>query len=879
MRIWRELRYLVRKLNRARAEQELEEELRTHIELETRDKIERGLGPEEARDAARRAFGGIVNAKEKSRAVWGLGSIEACWQDLRFGVRMLWKTPGFAFVAMATLALGIGANTAVFSVVNAVLLRPLPFPEPDRLMMLRQVRTKIGMTGMDHSYLNFSDYRSQNKVFESMAAFTDESAAVLVGEAPERIGGLFVSQDFFRTLRTQMQLGRDFTPGDEQPGSESIIISHAFWQTRLGGRRDIIGQRILVNEKQKIVIGVTPANFSPTIIAVEANFFHPLNPKGGMETQRGASYLQVLGRLHPAVGVAQAEAEMKIIAAGLEKQYSDMNAGKSVNLISAREYVIGGMGYTLIILLGAVGFVLLIACANVANLQLARAAVRSRETAIRAALGASRGRIIRQLLTESLALSILGGLLGLGLAAWWTDLITKFVPGEIPRVGEAGIDKTVLLFSLGLSIATGVLFGLAPALQSSRNDLNDVIKEGARNAAGGPVRNLFRSALIVGELALSLTLLIGAGLMINSFQRLRQASPGFQAQGLLTASLSLPGSRYSKKEQQIEFYRTVVERISNLPGVESAGAIYPLPYSGGGITATFTIDGQPEPERGARPRAGGRIITPGYIQTMKIPLIRGRLFTEQDHRDAPKVLLINEILARRFFPDQDPIGRRLKLGLNNINGEIVGVVGDVRDRALNREAAPEFYTPYTQLPMDSMPVVARVKSGDPLDLGAAARKVIKEIDPTLPVYEIRTMENRVSDSLIRERFSLTLLSCLAGLALGLAVVGVFSVMSFLVTQRTHEIGVRAALGAQRRDILRLIIGQAMKLTMMGIGIGLALAFALTRVMKEFLYQVSTTDPATYLIVTLVLITVALGACWIPARRATRVDPILALRSE
>jgi putative ABC transport system permease protein len=879
MKIWRELKYLVRKLNRRRAERELEEEIRTHMEFETREKIEAGLRPEDARDAARRAFGGVASAKERTRAVWGFGAIDAFRQDLRFSLRSFLKTPGFTFVALLTLALGIGANTAVFSVVNAVLLRPLPFPEPERLVTVLGHRTKTGLVGTSHSYLNFSDFRSQNTMFEMMTAFESGDSTLLIGQEPERIGGLTVSADFFRMWGAKMELGRDFIAGDEQPGNESVIISHALWQKRMNGSQDVIGRRILLNEKQMTVIGVTPAGFRFPFAPENASFYRTLNPNGGMETQRGANYLDVIGKLKPGVSLAQAEAEMRTIASSLEEQYKDLNAGKSVKLTPAHEQLVGDLRPALLILLGAVGFVLLIACANVANLQLARAAGRGRETAIRAALGASRGRIIRQLLTESLALSVLGGLLGIAVAVGFTEMIGRYVPEGVPRISETGIDKRVLLFSFALSIVTGALFGLAPALQGSRHELNDALKEGARSAAGGPARNRFRNALIIAELALSLTLLISAGLLINSFNRLRQASPGFNPQGLLTASVSLPDVRYPKDEQQVDFYRRAVERLSNLPGVESVGAIYPLPYGDGGLTVSFTVDGQPEPDRGARPRVAGRIITPDYIRSMRIPLLKGRLFTEKDDAAAPKVLLINETLAKRFFPDQNPLGRRLNVGLNDIKGEIVGVVGDVRDRALNRDPMPEFYTPYTQVPMGSMSFVARLRSGDPTALGAALRGAIGGIDLSLPVYHTRSMESRVSDSLVPQRFSMSLLTALAGLALVLAVVGVFSVMSFLASQRTHEIGVRTALGAQRGDILRLIIGQAMKLTMAGIAIGLALSFALTRLMKDALYQVTATDPATFLIVSLLLVGVALAACWLPARRASRVDPIQALRSE
>src|SRR5262245_3951643 len=857
---------------------DIEEELRVHVELETETNIEREMTPEEARAAALKSFGNLGRNIERGYDTRGGGWLETLWQDLRYGLRMMLKNPGFTTIAVLTLTLGIGANTAVFSVVNAVLLRPLPFPHPERLIMVMGVRAKTG-AGDAFYYLNFADYRSRNTVFEALTAFSDDDATLLEGEYPERISGLIVSDDFLRALGAGLKIGRGFTTSDEQPGAESIIVSHGLWQRRMGGDPNVVGRRIMLNGKPRTVIGVTPANFIFTFVRQQWDFFRPFDPKGNMEVQRGAGYLQILGRLKPGVAIERAEAEMRTIASNLDEQYKNFNAGKSVRLISAHEFLVGDFNYTLLVLLGAVGFVLLVACANVANLQLARAAGRGRETAIRAALGASRRRIIRQLLTESLVLSIVGGLIGLLLAAICTDLIVKFVPTDIPMINEIGIDKTVLVFSLGLSVLATALFGLAPALRGSRLDLNEVLKDAGRSATGGQGGSRLRSLLIVAEVALALTLLIGAGLLIKSFQRLRHTSPGFDPQRVLTASVSLPSVKYSNETQKAEFYRQTIERISNIPGVEAVGAIYPLPYSDGGLSSVFTIVDQPDPGPGARPRAAGRMITPGYIRTMGIPLIKGRLFTYQDDADAPKVMLINETLARRFFPGQDPIGKRLKLGLNGINGEIVGVLGDVRDRALNKGAEPEFYLPYTYMMTGSMSITARVKTGDPMNLIASLRAAMKEIDKDLPVYQARTMESRVSDSLTRQRFSMTLLTALAGLALALAVAGIYSVISSLVAQRTHEIGIRTALGAQRRDVMGLILGQGIKLTMLGLSVGLVLSFTLTRLMGEFLYQVKPTDPMTFVVIPLILAGVALAACWIPARRATKVDPLVALKYE
>ena len=801
------------------------------------------------------------------------------WQDARYGAQMLLKNPGFTLIAVITLGLGIGANTAVFSVVNAVLLRPLPYPDPERLVKLMQVRTATGLVESDHSYLNFSDYMSRASAFEAIVAYADDDATLLEGETPEHIEGLTVSSGFFGMLGVKMQLGRGFARSDEQPGGDSVIVGYSLWQRRLGGDPKVIGRRLRLDGRERTIIGVTGRNFRFPFVNQEMDFFRPFDPKGAMEVQRGAGYIEVLGKLKPGVTIEQAEAEIRKIASALEQEYKEDNTGRSASLVSAHRVLVGNLNSTLFVLLGAVGFVLLIASANVANLQLARATVRGREMAIRAALGASRWRIVRQLLTESLVLSISGGLAGLLIAVWCSDLIATFIPANIPRINEIEPDRAVLGFSFGLSMLTGILFGLAPALQSSRPDLNKALKEGGRSGTAGHGRNRLRSLLIVSEVALSLVILVGAGLLIKSFQRLRHTNPGFDSRSVLTASISLDSVKYPKVKQQAEFYRQLIDRASRIPGVEAAGAIMPLPYSNSGLTTSFTVEGEPDAGPGARPRAGGRIITPDYMRAMGIPLIKGRLFTDYDGDQTAKVLLINETLARRFFPGKDPIGRRLHLGINDINGEIVGVVGDVRDRALNREALPEYYVSYLQVPLSSMSITARTRTGDPLDLAASLRAAVRELDKDLPIYQVQSMERRVSDSMTRQRFSMALLTVLAGLGLALAVVGILSVMSYLVAQRTHEIGIRTALGAQRLDILRLVVAQGMKLALIGIALGLVLSLALTRLINEFLYQVKATDTMTYVVVSLILAGAALAACWVTAWRATRIDPMIALRSE
>jgi putative ABC transport system permease protein len=802
------------------------------------------------------------------------------WQDIKYGIRVLLKNPGVTFVAVLALALGIGANTAIFSVVNAVLLRPLPYDKPEQLMVVLSVNAKRGLTQQSFSFLNFADYRSQNNSFEALTAYTSASAALAEGQSPEQVQGVSATADVFKVLGTKALLGRTFTPEEERPGGAPVtIISYGLWQRHFGSDPNVVGRQIKLAGRDKTIIGVLPAEFKFQFVNDPPEFWVPMDPDNEMNKQRGASYIQLLGRLKPGVTAQQAETELKSIAARLEQQYQEDNAGRSVQLVSAHEQMVGELRPTLLVLLGAVAFVLLIACANVANLLLARAAGRGREIAIRTALGAGRLRIIRQLLTESVLLSTLGGSLGLLLAIWGIDLLGSLVPANIPRFGETRLDLPVLAFTLGASLLTGLIFGLAPALSASKLDLNEALKEGGRSASEGRARHRMRSLLIISEVALSLVLLVGAGLLIKSFLHLRSTNPGFNPDRVLTATLSLPSIKYKEDEQIVRFTEQAIARTAQIPGVEAVGTIMPLPFSGNNISISFHVDGQPLPAPGEEPVSGARIISPDYLRAMGIPLIKGRAFTEQDKADAPNVILINETLARKYFPNEDPIGKRLNLGLNDIKGEIIGVVGDVRSSNLTKEAGPEFYVPYQKVAFGEASLVVRTSSGDPASIAPAMRSAIQELDKDQPLYEVRTMNSLVADSIARQRFSMMLIALFAVLALLLAAVGIFGVMSFLVTQRTHEIGIRMALGAQTFDVLKMIVGQGMTLTLVGIAIGLVAAFALTRVMSGLLYGVSATDPLTFIAVSAVLAAVALLACYIPARRATRVDPMVALRYE
>ncbi|HWT02798.1 MAG TPA: ABC transporter permease [Pyrinomonadaceae bacterium] len=644
------------------------------------------------------------------------------WQDMRYGIRLLLKTPGVTFVAVLALALGIGANTAIFSVVNTVLLRPLPYDKPEQLAVVMNVNLKRGLTQPSFSFPNFADYRAQNGSFDSLAAYNGTSYA-LAGETPEQVAGVSATADVFRVLSVKPLLGRTFAPEDERAGGVPVaVISHGMWQRRFGSDPKVVGRQITLDGTSKTVIGVLPAGLQFQFTNDQPELWTPMDPADSMNKQRGANYIRLLGRLKDGVTLPQAEAELKTIATRLEQQYQSDNAGRTVTLVSAQENLVGELRPTLLILLGAVAFVLLVACANVANLLLARAAGRGREMALRTALGASRPRIIRQLLTESLLLSLIGGGLGLLLSLWGIDLLGSFVPADIPRVGETRLDLAVLSFTLGATLLTGLIFGLAPALSAARLDLNEALKEGGRSASEGRGRHRLRSLLIVSEVALSLVLLVGAGLLIKSFIRLRNVNPGFDARGVLTATLSLSSVKYQDDEQlQTRFVGQTVARAAQVPGVEAAGAVLPLPFSGNNMSISYAVDGQPEPPPGERPVSGARIVTPGYLRAMGIPVIKGRDFTERDDDKAPKVILINETLARKHFAGVDPVGKRLQLGINDVNGEIVGVVGDVRSRDLSKEAGPEFYVPYAQVPIGDVSLVVRAGSADPTLLTQALR--------------------------------------------------------------------------------------------------------------------------------------------------------------
>ncbi|PYS88725.1 MAG: hypothetical protein DMF64_19830 [Acidobacteria bacterium] len=807
------------------------------------------------------------------------------WQDIRYGWRMLWKSPGFTLIALLTIALGIGANTALFSVVNAVLLRPLPLQQPATLVDVWGTDPQTGATSDAVSFLNFKDVRAQNHVFTNVAAYGNAFATLTGNDAPEALDGLNVSPELFPLLDVQPVLGRAFIAQDEQTGGAAIVISYELWQRRFGARADIVGQALTLDGKPRTIIGVLPAHFKfPIDDSGNRDFWLPLDPADEMNAKRGVGHLAVLARLKDGVTLQQAQSEMDIIARRLAEQYPENNTGRGIHLASTYEDTVGDVRPALLVLLGAVGFVLLIACANVANLLLARATRRRREIAVRTTLGATRWRVVRQLLTESLLLSLAGGGAGLLLALWGVDALAGALPDDMPRGREIALDGRVLAFTLGVAVLTGLVFGLAPALAASRLDVNEALKESGRGTGGGWRRNRVRSLLVVTEIALSLVLLVGAGLLAKSFVRLRATNPGFNPDHVLTLSVALPEAKYETQAERARFFQQLLARTADMPGVAASAAVLPLPFSGDDAHANFEIEGQQSEGAGESPSALSYIISPDYLRALSIPLVKGRAFNERDTTEAPRVVLISETLARRFFVGEDPIGRHLILSSfadldKPATCEIVGVVGDVKHAGLDAEAEAAYYLPYQQATLPFMSLVIRGTNGNPTALVAGARASVAQLDQDLPLTDVKPMNEWLAASVAPRRFNMLLLGGFALLALCLATVGIYGVMAYAVAQRTHEIGIRLALGAQVSDVLRLVIRQGMTLTLVGVGTGLAGAHALTRVLSSLLFGVTATDPFVFACVALLLTLVALVACYLPARRATKVDPMIALRHE
>ncbi|MDX6613048.1 MAG: hypothetical protein QOD75_2234 [Blastocatellia bacterium] len=796
-------------------------------------------------------------------------------QDIRYGIRGFIKRPGFTVIALIALALGIGANTAIFSLVNAVLLRPLPFAEPSRLIwVFGNIRN--GGNRASVAPLDYLDFRQQNTTFEQFAAsFSVPLPVNLTGSGePERLSAAGVTGNYFQALGVKPILGRAFEIENEQPAQNQVaVISYALWQKRFGGDQTIVGKKLTLDGKTSEVIGVMPQEFS---FPQTAELWVPINFDRGPEMkQRKAHFLRPVGLLKPGVTMAQAQADTDAIARRLEEQYPATNTGWNLRLVPLQEQLVGKIRPTLFILFGAVGFVLLIACANVANLLLVRAAARDREIALRTALGAGRLRIVRQMITESVLLALGGGALGALLAVWGVELLVKLSPGSIPSTANVKIDLTVLAFTLALSVCTGVLFGLAPALRTMKLNLNDALKEGGRSGDGSG-RNRIRSVLVVIESAVAVVLLIGAGLLIRSFMRLQNTNPGFDAHNVLTMRVDLSREKYPKPEKAGAFFAQLQDRVAGLPGVESVGLITELPLSGQPNDMPFTVEGRPPLGPDQSLGSDFRRVNHQYFNSLRIPLLRGRNFTEQEAQQAARVVIISDLLAQEVFPNEEPLGKRLVMSWGDQAYEIIGIVGDIRHRAMESDPLPAMYLPTIQTPW--MNLVIRT-NGDPGSLAPAVRREVQTIDPDQPVAAVRTMDQWMDVSVADSRYRTLLLGLLALVALLLAATGIYGVMAYSVTQRTHEIGVRMALGAKRFDVLRLVVRQGMILVVLGVALGVAGAFVLTRVLATLLFGVTAKDPLTFVAVAALLTLVALVACYIPARRATKVDPLVALRYE
>ena len=874
-------------------EAEIVEELAQHLDDVFERSLKAGLTEAEANQAALKELADTELMQREMRrsqkpaiespvAGGGRSNVLAdFWNDLRYAIRLQRKNPGFTIVAVIALALGIGANTAIFSVVNTVLLRPLPYKDPERLVMVWEEATKAGYPQDTPAAANFVDWRDQNSSFEGMAAITDDSFNLTGSGDPERLEGQRVSTSLFPLLGVEPQIGRVFTSAEDQPGNERVVLlSYGLWQRRFGGDAGILGRTLQLGGAGYTVVGVMPARFQ--FPSADDEVWVPVAFTQEDAANRNRHYLRVVGRLKPGVTLSQAQADMSTIATRLQQQYPQSNTDLGAVITPLHEHLVGDIKPALLILLGAVGLVLLIACANVANLLLARAAVRQKEIAVRVALGARRARLIRQFLTESVSLSLLGGLVGLVIAYVGIIVLKAFIPENISQARAISIDYKVLGFTLLVSVATGLIFGLAPALQSIRFNQAETLKEGGRDAATGASGKRLRGLLVMAEVAISLVLLIGAGLLINSFLRLRNVDPGFRAENLLTMKIVLPDLKYERKAQRSAFYTDVVQRVQSLPGVRSAAVTTNLPLYRQGNSISISIEGSPEPPPGQEDIIVTRIISPGYFETMSISLLKGRALTDQDTDDSPNVVVISEGMARRYWPGEEAVGKRIAVGKIRSPEDwiqIVGVVKDVRQFELTADPKPQMYLTHRQFGFfDAQDLVVKTDV-DSASMASSVRKAVWEIDKDQPVSNIRAMETILADSIARQRFSMLLLAIFAAVALVLAAVGIYGVMSYSVAQRTHEIGIRMALGAQTSTVLKLAIGYGLKLVIAGIAIGLVAAFALTRVMATLLFGVTATDPTTFTLISLLLVAVAAIASYIPARRATRVNPIVALRYE
>ena len=810
--------------------------------------------------------------------------MDLLWKNLVYSVRMLLKRPSLTIVAIIAIGLGIGANTAIFSVVNTVLLQPLPYEHPEQLVRIASEQRNQALDGRGaFSIPDFLDVQKSSTTLEYVAVFQGAGTMVTEGGDPERVLGVAVTADYFPLLRVKPVLGRVFTREEDKPGAADVVlISYGLWQRRFGGDPNIIGREVNLGGKTT-VIGIMPPGFQYPITDEPQDFWEPMFPAQWLtkeaREERANRFMSVIGRLKPGVTIAQAKADLDLLSKQIEQQSPQSNTNVIFNAVSLHEDITRDYRSALLIMLGAVGLVLLIACANVANLLLARAAARQKEVAIRMALGASRGRIASQLLTESVLLSLVGAAVGLLLASWGMDLLAAYGPADVPRLRAVSLDRYVLLFTFGVATLTGILFGLAPALHASKPDPGNTLKESGRgfSLAG---RNWMRSALIVSEVALSLMLLVGAGLLIHSFWRLLKTDAGFDPKGVLAVDVPLSRTTYKTPELQSAAFQQLIGRMKTLPGVRDVSVTSNVPLTDFDVELSFQIEGRAPYKPGQEATSDYTVTGADYFRTMSIPLMQGRLFTDQDGTNSPQVIVVSNAFVKRYFPNENPIGRRIIFdGKDEKPREIIGVVGDVRRNGLDVDVEPEMYVSHIQNPERRLNLMIRTEARDASQIAQAARAEVKAFDPNQIIWRTRTLDELLGTSVAPRRFNMLLLGIFAGVALALAAVGLYGVMSYSVSWRTHEIGIRMALGAKRADVLRLVVRQGMTMTLIGLAIGLAGAFLLSRVMVGLLYGVSHNDPLTFAGVSIVLLGVALLACLIPARRATRVDPIVALRTE
>jgi putative ABC transport system permease protein len=810
------------------------------------------------------------------------------YTDLRYAFRQLIKAPGFTIVAVITLALGIGANSAIFSVIDAVLLRSLPFPNPDRLTMIWATAPQHPDNNRQvHSYPDFLDLRAQNHTFTAMAAYSGVSAIWGTGDDSVNVPGLAATSDIFKVLKTEPLLGRGFSREDETPGAARVVvIAYAFWKRHFGGDPNIIGRQVKMVGKPYTVTGVMPPGWKFPIQNEAVDFIAPLyqlfsGPPPDPIDRRGAHFLPVVGRMKPGISLQTATADLQAIAGQLAKQYPETDAGRTERAVALQSDIVGDVKPALLVLLAAVALVLLIACANVANLFLARAAMREREIAIRTALGASRFQIVRQLLIETSLLALLGGVAGLLLASWSTDVLVAMGPSDIPRLNEIRVNDVVIAFTFGIAFLTSLIFGLIPALQASRPQVEQSLREASRGSTGGVRSHRLRFAFVVSQFALSLVLLVSAGLLIRSFAQLRAVQPGFEPRGVITFWQALPKAHYDEADRQIQFFDKLLAKLTVLPGIEGAGIVSPLPFSGNNQGRTFTVIGQPAPPQGMEPSASLLTTNGSYFEAMRIPLKSGRLFNSRDRKDSKPVVLINDTFARKYFPNENPIGQRLQIGQAGEDPprEIVGIVGTAKHSNLAEPDEAEYYLPFSQSPDRFSDIVVRTTRPAPTGLETMIRRTVHEIDAQQFVPEMKPLSALISQTLSQSRFNTGLLGAFAGVAMILAAVGIYGVIAYSVTQRTKEIGIRMALGARRKQMLAMILRQSLTMAAIGIAVGLAGAFAATRLLRALLFGVGTMDLLTYAAVILLLGLAAFVAGFLPARRAMKVDPVIALRYE